>query len=105
MKALLDGKEFELPEGYELKTGVEYGKELKRYLYNWQAGDLFFAPYENKIYLYLKWSDKPDYSKGYFINLDGYAKIRGLNKKRGIWIENMQVRKFAIPIQKIGAIL
>lgn len=101
MKAKLQKKEFDLPEGYKVKDNCEYSKELQRYFWHPKAGDLFFIPTENKICEYLQWSDKPGKSKGYFVSLDGFGKIRELGKKRSNWVYNLGVRKYGIPIQLI----
>jgi len=99
-------KEIELPKGYRLKfhndrpDGLPYfDKELGRYWWRPQKGCLFFDPYNSgKIYEYLEWNRQPERTKGFFMTMDGYGKVRELGKKRGFWINNIKVRE-CIPIE------
>jgi len=90
----------QLPANYQLKAGIKYDKDLKRYLWRPQRGDLFYTPKLKKIFQYIKWDFKPGNVDAYLVSLDGYGQIKELGKKNGIWTNNIQVRQ-CIPIEKI----
>lgn len=92
-----------IPKGYKLKTNkgkpLKFDKGLGRYLWCPKENDLFFAPEIKKIFRYLGWNRSPGNTDGYLVLLDGYGKVKELDKRNGFWVNNIEVRE-CIPIQR-----
>lgn len=87
-----------LPKGYKLKKGVEFSKQLKRFLWLPKKNDLFYYEKKDFIYKYLEWKANLE---GCFMSMDGYAKIKDIKTNETFWTHNLEVRK-CIPIEAIN---
>lgn len=97
MKALFHGGEYDIPDGYMLKTGVDYGKDIERYLWNPQPSDLFYHPPTKLIGEYIKWQSL---SPSGNCSLDGCGVYKQLAKRKIFYANNIEIRK-CIPIQVV----
>lgn len=86
-----------LPKGYKLKTGIEFDKQLGRYLWLPKKNDLFYFEKTKTIFKYLEWKAN---LQGAFMSLDGYAKVKDLKNNNTIWTPNIEVRK-CIPLEVV----
>jgi len=91
-----------LPKGYQLKKGIEYSENLKRYLWRPVKGSLFYSKTKKVIYLYLKWASlaETDGILGKIARPDGYAEIKEERGGSSFWVSNMDVRN-CIPLEII----
>ena len=88
-----------LPKGYKLKRGIEFDKQLGRYLWHPKENDLFYFEETKTIFKYIEWVA---YLKGAWMTMDGYAKVKDMSDSLHdtFWTNNIEVRK-CIPIEVI----
>lgn len=92
MNGIYKGEECPIPEGYTLKEpDLVFDKELNRYLWHPDKGDFIYYPDVEMIFEYMEWKD------GYFMSMDGYARLKDIETKKEIWVTNIIARE-GIPL-------